>query len=156
MNRRLLLLPLVAGITTLDLLTKRWALDLGSEPVPIVPGFFDLTRGFNTGISFGLLAAEGIYGYPVLIAVTLTIAVYFASLAWRATHPFQRIGYGAIVGGALGNLLDRIPDGVVTDFIDLHVGGLHFPTFNIADIAITVGVLLLILTSFKGLKGAEA
>lgn len=156
MKARVFLIVFIAGITILDWLTKTWALALDAGPVSVVPGFFDLTLGFNAGISFGLLAAEGIYGYTVLIALTGTIAAYFATLAWRAGPPSQRYGFGAVVGGALGNLIDRVPDGVVTDFIDLHARAWHFPTFNIADIAISAGVVLLLLSSFMGRQRAEA
>lgn len=114
--------------------------------MPILP-FLHLRLSFNTGISFGLLAAEDVHGYVILIVVTLLVSVFFLGLAWGAANGVERAGHGAIVGGAVGNLLDRLPDGAVTDFLDLHVAGWHFPTFNVADMAITTGVALLILAS---------
>ncbi|OYX00849.1 MAG: hypothetical protein B7Z15_20035 [Rhizobiales bacterium 32-66-8] len=81
------------------------------------------------------------------------MASFFLRLAWISCRPLQRAGYGAIVGGAFGNLLDRLPDGMVTDFLDLHAGGWHFPTFNLADIAISAGVGLLLLAAFGRRSG---
>lgn len=148
MTARLQLLILIGVVVVLDLVTKALALTLPASGLPILP-FFDLRFGFNTGISFGLLAAEGVYGYVVLIVLTLGIASFFLRLAWISCRPLERAGYGAIAGGAFGNLLDRLPDGAVTDFLDLHAGGWHFPTFNLADVAISAGVGLLLLAAFR-------
>lgn len=147
MTARLLLI-LIGLVVVLDLVTKAWALMLPASGLPILP-FFDLRLGFNSGISFGLLAAEGVNGYVVLILLTLGIASVFLRLAWISRSSLERAGYGAIVGGALGNLLDRLPDGAVTDFLDLHAGGWHFPTFNLADVAISTGVGLLLLAAVR-------
>jgi signal peptidase II len=144
MKPRLLLILLITAIAAADYLTKGWALsNLAGGGRPVIAGFFDLTLGFNAGISFGLLAADGLYGYVVLIAVTLAIAIFFAGLAWRAQGWAERVGFAAIVGGAAGNLIDRLRDGLVTDFLDFHAVGWHFPTFNLADVAISMGVALL-------------
>ena len=147
MTARLLLLILIGVVVALDLATKAWALTLPASGLPILP-FFHLRLGFNTGIGFGLLAAEGVYGYVLLVILTLGIAFFFLRLAWISRRPLERAGYGAIVGGAFGNLLDRLPDRAVTDFLDLHAGGWHFPTFNLADVAISAGVILLLLAAF--------
>jgi signal peptidase II len=141
---RLALLAGIAGIAALDLATKAWALTLPAAGISVLP-FFDLRLGFNTGVSFGMFAAEGVHGYVVLLAATLTVSIFFLWLAWGTRLVLERAGYGAIVGGAFGNLIDRLPDGAVTDFLDLHAGGWHFPTFNLADLAISAGVLLLLL-----------
>lgn len=148
MTGRYLLLVLIGVVVALDFATKAWALTLPASGLPILP-FFNLRLGFNTGISFGLFAAEGVYGYVVLIVLTLGIASFFLRLAWISRRPLERAGYGAIVGGAFGNLLDRLRDGAVTDFLDLHAGEWHFPTFNLADVAISAGVVLLLLAAFE-------
>lgn len=143
MTARLRLIVFMAALVVLDLGTKAWALNLPPQGVPVLP-FFDLSLGFNTGVSFGMFATEGVYGYVVLSLFTFAVSMMFLVIAWRAKAPGERVGYGAIVGGALGNLIDRLPDGAVTDFLDFHVKGWHFPTFNLADVAITIGVMLLI------------
>lgn len=149
MRPRIILLLLIAIVTAIDSLTKAWALNLPSGGIQIVPGFFDLTLGFNAGVSFGLLAIEGVSGYVVLIVLTLTITCVLSGIAWSAKGWLARAGYGAIVGGALGNLLDRLPDGMVTDFLDVHAAGWHFPTFNLADVGITIGVALLLIAAVR-------
>lgn len=146
MTARILLLLLVGAIGAIDLATKSWAMTLPAGGVLLLP-FVDLRLSFNTGISFGLFAAEDVHGYVVLTVVTLLVSVFFLGLAWRARSGLECVGYGAIVGGALANLLDRLPDGAVTDFVDLHAGGLHFPTFNLADVAITTGAAMLLLSA---------
>lgn len=146
MTARISLLLAITAVVTLDLVTKAWALTLPIEGVSILP-FFNLRLGFNTGVSFGLLAAEGVHGYVVLIVLTLAVSIFFLVLAWRTPRALERAAFGAIVGGAFGNLLDRLPDGAVTDFLDLHAGGWHFPTFNLADVTISAGVGLLLLAT---------
>lgn len=146
MIRLLILLAGIAGISVLDLATKAWALKLPASGLSVLP-FLDLRLGFNTGVSFGMFAVEGVEGYVVLLAATLTISAFFLYLALKARRAGERAGYGAIVGGAIANLIDRLPDGAVTDFLDFHAAGWHFPTFNIADVAISAGVALLLFSS---------
>ncbi len=148
MTARILLLALIAVVAGLDLVTKAWALTLPSGGLQVIPGF-DLRLGFNTGVSFGLLAAEGVYGYAILLVFTMVVTLFFLWLGWQTRASLERAGYGAIVGGALGNVLDRFPDGAVTDFLDLRAAGWHFPTFNLADVAITTGVGILLLGALK-------
>lgn len=155
MIARLTLLVGIAVIAALDLATKAWALTLPASGLSILP-FLDLRLGFNTGVSFGMFAAEGVHGYVVLLVATLSVSILFLCLAWAARKGLERAGYVAIVGGAFGNLIDRLPDGAVTDFLDLHAGGWHFPTFNLADVAISAGVMLLIFSSFMNVRVQRA
>jgi len=148
MIAKLLLLPLVGAVAAIDLATKAWALTLPVQGVPVLP-FLSLRLSFNTGVSFGLFAAEGVHGYAILLATTLAISMLFLWLAWRADRALEQAGDGMIVGGAMGNVLDRLPDGIVTDFLDLHVAGWHFPTFNLADVAITMGAAMLVLGTIR-------
>lgn len=116
-----------------------------------VTSFFNLVLVYNKGVSFGLLSNDAPYG-PYLLAA---LAVAIAGLIWyfllrRAEHRMMAVAAGLIVGGALGNALDRVLYGGVVDFLDFHVAGYHWPAFNIADCAIVVGAALL---AFDGLFG---
>lgn len=104
MKPRIALLLLILATAGIDYLTTIWALSLAPGGVPIDAGFFDLKLGFNTGISFGLLAIEGVHGYVALIALTLIVTTIFAGLAWNAKTWPERTGFGMIAGGGLGNL----------------------------------------------------
>jgi len=138
---------LALAIIGVDTSTKEAAvMFLDGLVVPVLP-VLNLTLGFNRGVSFGLFSADGAAGWWALVLLTLAISGLVGWLWHRARATLERVGYAAILGGALGNLLDRLPDGAVTDFIDFHVAGRHFPTFNMADIAICVGVALLLISS---------
>jgi|TARA_R110002126_G_scaffold42829_5_gene123308 signal peptidase II len=137
----------ILGVIGLDSSSKEAAIMyLDGSLLPVLP-FFNLTLGFNRGVSFGMFSAEGAAGWWGLVLATLVISMIVGRLWHRARTLSDRFGYAFILGGALGNLVDRLPDGAVTDFIDLHAGGWHFPTFNLADVGITAGVLLLLLSS---------
>jgi signal peptidase II len=141
-------LPIV--IVALDQLTKaavRATLPLHTSR-EIVPGLLDITHVRNTGAAFGILNAVDFPFKTVVIAVIATAALvgvglYAASLAH---HQFvARIGLALIIGGAAGNLLDRIVAGSVVDFVDVYWRTYHFWAFNVADSAITIGVAIMIL-----------
>src|SRR5438067_422324 len=114
----------------------------------IVPGFLDFTHVRNTGAAFGILNAVDFPFKPVVIAIIaaaalIGVGVYAASLAH---HQFvARVGLALIIGGAAGNLLDRIVAGSVVDFVDVYWRTYHFWAFNVADSAITIGVAIMIL-----------
>ncbi len=118
----------------------------------VIPGFLDLTHVRNTGVAFGLFAARGnIWGTIALsllgLAAMAVIGIYF-----RRTPDDERLllaSLALILGGALGNLLDRLFAGAVTDFIDVYYGGYHFHTFNLADSAITIGIVLMALDALR-------
>ncbi len=108
--------------------------------IPVLPGF-NLTLGFNEGASFGMMSGV-MAGKPLLmVALTGLLALMIAVMAIRANHPLERAGFALIVGGALGNIFDRLRQGAVTDFLDLYWRDWHWPTFNVADIAIALGAL---------------
>lgn len=141
-TRRLPALALVAAVAfAADQATKALAL-LWLEPGaprPVFPGL-NLTLGFNTGASFGVFS-QAMLGRPEAMAVaTGLVALFVAVLAVRARHGGEAAGYAVIVGGAAGNIWDRIRQGAVTDFIDVYWRTWHWPTFNVADIAIFCGV----------------
>lgn len=118
------------------------ALARGIEVLP----FFDLVLVHNRGVTFGLLASDHPAGRWLLILLTSAISI--GLLAWlvRAQGRTQAAALGLIIGGALGNLADRLRHGAVTDFLDFHAQGYHWPAFNLADCGIVLGVALLLST----------
>lgn len=139
-----------------DQLSKAAALSLLSrgEVMPVLPGF-NLTLGFNEGASFGILSGV-MTGKPVLMpALTGVLTLIFAVMAFRARHTLERCGLALVVGGALGNIIDRLRQGAVTDFLDLFWREWHLPTFNGADIAITLGALCILVASFPSRSRKE-
>jgi signal peptidase II len=118
------------------------------DSVTIIPGLFSLTRVHNTGAAFGLLNAIDIPFKTAVMALVQTtalvgLAVYAATLA--PGQQFTRVGLSFVIGGAVGNLIDRVSAGYVLDFFDFYWRGWHFWAFNIADASITIGVALMIL-----------
>jgi signal peptidase II len=151
-SRRLeLWLPL--AVVIVDQATKalvRAALPLHTS-VTVVPGFLDFTHVRNTGAAFGILNAADFPYKTAVIAVVAMLALvgvglYAASLAHHQL--VARIGLALILGGAAGNLLDRIAVGSVVDFVDVYWRSYHFWAFNVADSAITVGVAIMMLDMF--------
>jgi signal peptidase II len=115
--------------------------------VPVTP-FFDLVMVWNRGISYGLFQAQGLLGTVLLTAFSL---VAMAALGWWLTRAERRIlgfGLGLIIGGAIGNVIDRVCYGAVADFFYFHALGRGWYVFNIADAAITIGVLALLADAF--------
>jgi signal peptidase II len=145
---KICLIGWVAGaVVALDQATK--ALVLANLPlggsIPVIPGFFDLTHVHNPGGAFGFLSAMSAEMRSLLfVGVSLLASGLILYFYWQ-TPVGQRIlavGLSLLFGGAVGNLIDRIRFGVVIDFLDLYAGDLHWPAFNVADSAITVGVII--------------
>ena len=118
------------------------------DSVTVIPGFFSLTRVHNTGAAFGLMNSVDIPFKTVMMALVQTtalvgLAIYAATLA--PGQRLTRVGLSFVIGGALGNLIDRVVAGYVLDFFDFYWGGWHFWAFNIADASITIGVALMVL-----------
>ena len=115
------------------------------ETVTVIPGFFLLTHVVNRGAAFGLLS-DSEWNVAILILFSLAALAVVTTLLWRNSHRVSTTGFGLalILGGAVGNLWDRLLDGHVVDFLDFHLGGYHWPAFNVADSAIVVGALLLV------------
>ncbi|PWC26866.1 signal peptidase II [Pseudoroseomonas aestuarii] len=131
----------------LDQASKWWILVEVMDPPRLIPmsSFFNLTLGFNRGVSFGLLAADSPFTPWLLSGLALVVMLGFG--VWLARNPGRRHGLaaGLIGGGALGNVVDRLRQGAVTDFLDFHWAGYHWPAFNIADTLIFLGAALLLL-----------
>ena len=151
------LLSLIAATVLADQLTKAAALSLLSQgtAVPVLPGF-NVALAFNEGSSFGMLGGV-MAGKPLLMAtLTGALTLVFAVMAFRAQHPAERAGFALVVGGALGNIIDRLRQGAVTDFLDLSWRDWHWPTFNGADISITLGAVLILVASVPLRRRKEA
>jgi signal peptidase II len=115
--------------------------------VTIIPGFFNITHIHNPGGAFGFMAHQNSSLRNFLFILLASIAVCFIFYFYKntnRTHPFLASGFALILGGAIGNLIDRIRFGKVVDFLDFYVHNYHWPAFNIADSAITVGVTIFI------------
>lgn len=142
-------LGVAAAVLVLDQASKWWVVEgLMQPPQKIVlTPFLNLIMAWNKGVSFGLLASEswlGAWGLPLL-----ALGVVAALLLWlrKAGRSWVALAIGLIVGGALGNVIDRFRYGAVADFIDFHLFGWHWYTFNVADAGISVGATLLVLDS---------
>ncbi|MCG6894572.1 MAG: signal peptidase II [Desulfobacteraceae bacterium] len=149
-------LMVVAGLVLLlDQLAKAWILHHLPlyHSIPVLPGWFELTHVQNPGGAFGFLAGHhpGIRGAVFLffsgLAAVLVLFFYFKT---PKTHFMLAAGFALIFGGALGNLVDRLRFGKVVDFLDVHYGTYHWPAFNIADSAITVGIGIFLLHIVTG------
>jgi signal peptidase II len=147
-SKKLTFLTIVAGtVLVLDLLTKMLVLaylPLGAG-IPVIPGLFDVTHVQNPGGAFGFLATLGPQARGVIFILVSVLAVAVILWFYMQTPVQQRwlaFGFALIFGGAIGNLVDRLRFGAVIDFIDVYIGDLHWPAFNIADSAITVGVAI--------------
>jgi signal peptidase II len=145
---------LAATVLLLDRLTKMLLLEYLPRGgyVEVIPGFFSLVHVRNTGAAFGLLAHDGWTWRSVLLSVVAAAAVL--GMGWLVSKvPVERRAYraslAAIMGGALGNLWDRIAHGAVLDFADFYLGAWHWPAFNVADSAISVGVVVLLWCTWR-------
>lgn len=144
------LIAVAAGVVLLDQATKeivRAAFSLG-ESIPVIPGFFNLTYVRNPGAAFGFLASGNpalMIPFFVVISLVVTAAIVYY---YRQADPARRLhrwGLSLILGGAIGNLIDRVRFLSVVDFLDFYAGSYHWPAFNAADSAITIGVGLVLL-----------
>lgn len=150
LGSRRLILGIVAGVVVLDQVTKaviREMLPLHAS-VNVVPGLLDFTHVRNTGAAFGILnAADFPYKSTVMILIAVVALVAIATYALRSASRelTAQVGLALILGGAVGNLIDRAAAGYVIDFVDVYWREYHFWAFNVGDSAITVGAGLLIL-----------
>jgi lipoprotein signal peptidase len=119
----------------------------------IIPGLADFYRTWNHGVSFSLLVQNSDNGRYLLIAALATISIAVAVMAWRAVDPLTAAGFGLVLGGALGNLWDRVFYGAVFDFLSFHLASLPLFVCNFADIAISAGVILLLAESLLVKQG---
>jgi signal peptidase II len=141
---------LVVVVVVVDQLTKslvRGRLAL-YDSVTVIPGWLDLTRVHNTGVAFGMMNGTDFPLKSIVVpslAVLAMLGVLWFALTIPATDRFARWGMAGVVGGAIGNLIDRATTGYVLDFVDAYRGDWHFWAFNVADAAISIGVVCLLL-----------
>lgn len=138
-------------VICIDQVTKLWAVDtlVYGEPLPFLP-FLNWTLAYNYGAAFSFLAdmrgwQRGFFAVVALV-VSIVLVVWLTKLPRKLT--VEVWGVNLVLGGAIGNVLDRILEGRVTDFIDFYIGSWHFATFNIADVGISIGAALLIYSEF--------
>lgn len=145
-------LGLAALVMALDQASKWWIVDVVMAPPRIieVTPFFNLVLTHNRGVSFGMFAADSHMGSWVLVGLALVISAFLVRWLYQTTQVIGVIALGLIIGGALGNVIDRVYIGAVVDFLDLHAFGYHWPAFNVADSAIFLGAAGLIFESFTG------
>ena len=154
-------LPLLAAlavvVVALDRWTKHWASTTlpFSQPVQVVGDYVRLTYTRNSGVAFGIGQGTGFPYY--IFSLVAIVAIVWMFLRGREGHdPVRRISLALILGGAVRNLVDRVTSGEVVDFIEVGIPQWHWPVFNVADSAVTVGVLLFALTWARGREPAAA
>lgn len=139
-------LVLAVVLLIIDQVSKVYIVGVVMNPPRVieVTGFFNLVMAWNYGVSFGLFNDAGTRAE---LLVGLSIAISIALTVWmaRETSAVTRLALGAIIGGAIGNVIDRIRWGAVADFLDLHAFGYHWPAFNVADAGIVLGAAVLVL-----------
>ena len=144
---------MAAAVVAADQITKAavmQALPVGSGVV-LVPGLLNLVHAHNTGVAFGMLAGLGGWQLPLLVSIAAAaigvLGVWLVRLG--GTENATRVALAGILGGAVGNVVDRLAWGHVVDFIDFHWGGWHYPAFNVADSAITLGAIALVWLVYR-------
>ncbi len=151
MNKNQLVLIFIAlSVIVLDQLTKIWILGAFSygEVLEVIPGFFNLTLVMNPGAAFGIFAGLPTVTRRIVLGVVTLIAVILVVTLLRKEakdDTYAQVGLYMILGGAFGNLIDRFRFDAVVDFLDVYLGTYHWPAFNVADSAISVGVTILLI-----------
>jgi signal peptidase II len=144
----MLRLGLVVALATLvlDQLTK-WAALAGLDPAGpalAVTPFFNLVLVWNRGVSFGMFNSGGAFAPWLLSGLALAVVIGLVVWLRRSDQLLTGLGLGLVIGGALGNVIDRVRFGAVVDFLDCHLAGYHWPAFNLADAGICVGAVLML------------
>ncbi|HEX7006354.1 MAG TPA: signal peptidase II [Alphaproteobacteria bacterium] len=148
-------LAIAIGVIVLDQLSKWYILSVVMVPPRVieVTPFFNLVLTWNRGVSFGMFGGQDGVGAWLLSLVAIAIVVGLVFWLRRADRTSLAVALGLVIGGAIGNVIDRVRLGAVADFLDFHIAGYHWPAFNLADSAITVGVVALVVpTLFGGRK----
>ncbi len=132
------------------IITSRMGLNTAHE---VIPGLLDIVYFRNTGSAFGMLRGASSIKTVLMTALTMGAIIFIAFMARRSRGALQALALSLISGGAAGNLTDRLTTGSVVDFIDVHLGAYHWPAFNLADSAITTGVVVSIILMY--IKGGQ-
>ncbi len=149
-------LILALAIILLDALSKNIIINLLTPLGGVweLNPYFNLVLTHNYGVSFGMFNTSQTLPL-IMICITLIIITFVVYLWWRTAKNWEIWGYAAVMGGGLGNVLDRVRFGYVVDFLDFHYKNWHYPAFNIADSAIVLGVIALIFTQMILAKGEK-
>ena len=144
-------------VVVLDQLSKWLIIAVVMDPprTIVVAPFFNIVMVWNRGASFGLLNAQSPWIPWVLSLIALAVSAGLVVWLTRAEGRWLAAGLGLIIGGAIGNLIDRARFGAVADFLDFFVGRYHWPAFNVADTGITVGVAILLIDALIGGQGGR-
>lgn len=145
-------------LVAIDLVSKWFAATTLMAPpqrVSVLP-FFDLVLVFNYGISFGMFGNIGAWGPKILTVLTSGITVVLIIWLWRSERLYEVVGLALIIGGSIGNIIDRVHDNAVTDFLSLYAGSFYWPVFNGADIFITCGVMFLFVSNIFPINRGHA
>ncbi|HZT50696.1 MAG TPA: signal peptidase II [Stellaceae bacterium] len=151
-------LAIAVVVALADQASKAWVLKFFDQhpgaPLAPVTSYFNLVLTMNRGMSFGLFSSGAI---NALIFALVAAAIVAALLAWlaRTGDPLLRSAIGLVIGGAVGNVADRLVRGAVVDFLDFHLGALHWFAFNLADAAISVGVALMVIDGLRSRREAR-
>ena len=147
---RLSSLLIAAIVLAADQGTKRWAIEqispVGEYPVT---DFFSLVFVMNPGVTFGLFPQSERWGVWLLVGAALLIVAVLLWLWWKSPTPFERTVLMVVIGGAIGNVIDRVRFGAVVDFLDFHYAGYHWPAFNVGDSAVVGGLIVYTLLQWK-------
>jgi signal peptidase II len=150
---------LMVAVVIGDQLSKWWLYEYlvaeGRRMVEVLP-FVNLVAVWNYGVSFGMFNSGSTTASWIFIGLALVIVAVLAVWVYRAARVVPAAALGLVIGGAFGNVLDRVRFGAVFDFLDIHVAGWHWPAFNVADSAISVGVAVLFIDSlFHGSESSK-
>lgn len=136
-------------ILILDQASKWYMLISVMQPpqvIPVLP-FFNLVSAWNRGVSFGMFNSASPYSGWILSGIALAIVIFLLNWLRKSDRKHISTALGLIIGGAIGNVVDRAVHGAVFDFLDIFIGSYHWPAFNVADSAITIGAVILVLDS---------
>lgn len=149
MSRRAGAILLAALALAVSILFQHFLMNAGAEPRVLIPGLADFYPAWNRGVSFSLFVQDSVLGWRLLAGFLAVVSAVVAVLMWRATNWLAATGLALILGGALGNLRDRLLyDGAVFDFLALHLGKVPLFVCNLPDIFISAGAVLLLWDSF--------
>ena len=158
MNSRIRSVAIIAGVVILDRITKLYIQRNFSpwDTKPVIAGFFNIVHAENPGAAFGFLSdSHSEYRAIFLVGISLAVIAIIGAMLFRPSakkSPMLEIALALVFGGAAGNMYDRLFRGTVTDFLQFFFGSYEFPSFNVADSAITIGACFLLLDLWKNRK----